>query len=250
MDTRLKALTGLDLDGKTILEIGPLNRPTVKPAPNVYYADHCSTEGLREKYAHDPAVNTDEIVDVHFDLSATTIENCAETVGGFDVVVASHVIEHVPNLIGWLRSIHSALRDGGTLALVVPDRNYTFDFFRRETEYWMIEEAERENRTRPSLRQVMEHFINIVDANAHELWQSKTAHKSLRPAISVEAAIDLRARYDAGEYIDVHCWVFDPRNFHHLLSEAFVNFGFAYEIWLSPTPPGQLEFYAQLRKVA
>src|SRR5437868_3008097 len=47
-----------------------------------------------------------------------------------DYVVASHVIEHVPDLIGWLAEVREALEPGGELRLAVPDRRYTLDYRR------------------------------------------------------------------------------------------------------------------------
>lgn len=240
MDLRATCLTGIDTKG-TVLEIGPLNRPIVR-GENVYYADHCSTPELRMKYALDPNVNSDDIVDVHFDLSSTSIESAGRNVGGFDLVVASHVIEHVPDLAGWLRSINSALKPNGVLALVIPDKNYTFDIFRRETERWMIDDAR--GLTRPSLRQVLDHFLNVVAADTGALWKSPNAKADFRPAIGAEAIEGLISQHGSGAYIDAHCWVFTPERFASLINHAFPGF----QIQIFPTRFGQLEFYAQLRK--
>ena len=45
----------------------------------------------------------------------------------FDYVIASHVIEHAPDMIGWLRQVAGVLRTGGILSLAVPDKRFTFD---------------------------------------------------------------------------------------------------------------------------
>jgi len=41
--------------------------------------------------------------------------------GQFDVVMASEVIEHVPSPPAFVRTLSTALRDGGTLVLTTPD---------------------------------------------------------------------------------------------------------------------------------
>ncbi len=51
-----------------------------------------------------------------------------------DLLVASHVIEHVPDLITWLREIASVLKPTGQARLAIPDRRYTFDLLRVETQ--------------------------------------------------------------------------------------------------------------------
>jgi 2-polyprenyl-3-methyl-5-hydroxy-6-metoxy-1,4-benzoquinol methylase len=44
-----------------------------------------------------------------------------------DFIVACHVIEHTNNPIGAIDSCYRALKPGGSLVLVVPDMNKTFD---------------------------------------------------------------------------------------------------------------------------
>lgn len=46
----------------------------------------------------------------------------AEFAGGFDVVCAFHVLEHLPDPAGFLRSLRQCLRPGGSLYLSVPNR--------------------------------------------------------------------------------------------------------------------------------
>ena len=113
------------------LEIGALTTPLLTPALGpVEYADHLSTAGLREKYRDDPNVDIGGIVEVTYVLGDRRMPAVTGT-DRFHHVAASHVIEHAPNLIGWLEDIRSVLRPGGVLALVVPDKRYTFDVTRR-----------------------------------------------------------------------------------------------------------------------
>ena len=50
-----------------------------------------------------------------------------------DFVIASHLIEHLPNPLGFLKECQRVLRIGGVLYLVVPDKNFTFDRAREVT---------------------------------------------------------------------------------------------------------------------
>ncbi|PRD53485.1 methyltransferase domain-containing protein [Phyllobacterium myrsinacearum] len=251
MDLRHTALNGLNLKGKAILEIGPLNRPLVpRSVGKVYYADHCSTEDLKKKYHGNPDVPEQDICSVDINLLERTLPDAGKDFGPFDFVVASHVIEHVPNLVGWLRDIHAVLQNGGVLALVIPDKRYTFDFFRRDTEAWMIDEAEAEQRWRPSLRQVIDHFTNIVHADCGALWSNVGASSNFRPQIAAEAIEGLIAQYQAGKYIDTHCWMFRPDSFKPLLEEVFRRYQIGFKVGrIVPTPFNQLEFYSQLTKI-
>src|SRR5882672_8706238 len=92
-DLRSRALSGVDTSVGRGLEIGPLNRPLLpKSAGHIFYADHCSTEELRTKYAGNPDVPVNDICAVDFDLSRMRLSE-ADRDGKFDYVVASHVID-------------------------------------------------------------------------------------------------------------------------------------------------------------
>ena len=250
-DLRRTALAGLTLNDRRILEIGPLDRPIVgrSASPHVFYLDHCSTEALRAKYRDDPVVNKNAIVDVDFVAADGSVSDATIGTAKFDLIVAAHVIEHVPNLVGWLSDIASALNEGGTLALVVPDRRYTFDRFRRLTPRHWIREAAVNNYQRPGLRNVVDHFSNAVRISSADVWEGKDVSDA--PHFH-DAGIVQRATNDwqVGAYIDCHSWVFESDSFPDLVGWIAEEFGVPLRLaHLVPPIRGQLEFYAQLRKL-
>lgn len=114
------------------LEIGPLAAPVAsRTVADVWYVDVQSTEELREHYRGDPAVVPEHLVAVDCALySGGRLRSIAEAtaeIGPFDWVVASHVIEHVPDAIAWLADLGEVLVDDGRVALVAPDRRFSFD---------------------------------------------------------------------------------------------------------------------------
>jgi hypothetical protein len=119
------------------LELGPLNRPRIRPdAGDVRYVDCFSTEELRNRYSANSSTRDvlDEIVDVHYVVRREqSVSEVAGRDAPFDYVLASHVIEHVANPIGWLQDLQGVLGDGGVLSLVVPDRRFSFDVNRADT---------------------------------------------------------------------------------------------------------------------
>lgn len=250
MDIRSTALSGLDLRGKTGLEIGPLDRPLVRRGQGrVYYADHCAIEALRAKYAGNPDVDAGRIVEIDFDLSTGRLPDVAADVAPFDYVVASHVAEHVPDLIGWLKDIQTVLRPGGVLALVLPDKRFTLDLHRRETPLHELETAHAERRTRPSLETVLDHFVNIVQADVAALWRDGRSGREARRVMPPGITAVVTEQWHAGQYLDAHCWVFTPWWFIELLGLVVerheLDFGLR---WAKPTPSHQLEFYVQLER--
>lgn len=86
-----------------------------------------------------------------------------------DYVVASHVVEHVPDLAGWLEEVNASLKIGGRLLLVVPDKRFTFDILRPLTTYSEIITAYKEQRRRPGLRSMCDHFANVVHADTYKI---------------------------------------------------------------------------------
>jgi predicted SAM-dependent methyltransferase len=64
-----------------------------------------------------------------------------------DFVIASHLIEHLPNPLGFLKECQRVLRANGILYLVVPDKNHTFDRARDVTPLaHLVEDFNRDTR--------------------------------------------------------------------------------------------------------
>lgn len=250
------ALDGIDLVGKRALEFGPLNRPLVRAehGAEVFYLDHCTLEELKTKYAGHPGTTVEDLMPVHFIADGRPL---AEIVGGtapFDVLVASHVIEHVPDLIGWLKDAVSVLRVDGTLALVVPDKRFTFDLLRPLATHREIAAAHEQKRSRPGLRCIMDHFANVVEASPDEtyhMWDDYSLVKNL-PYCHGPEFLELGAReFSAGKYVDVHCWVFTPWSFLSLIGWMCRDHGLDVDLARAGTTQKRnLEFTVHLRRTA
>jgi SAM-dependent methyltransferase len=108
------------------VEIGAAQRPIeVNPAYcSVIYLDRLSASQLRERF---PEIGDQEITppDIICDVAVTGLSFIRD--GQLDFVIASHLLEHLPNPLGFLLDCHRVLRESGTLLLIVPDKNYTFD---------------------------------------------------------------------------------------------------------------------------
>ena len=84
----------------TGVEIGPLANPIVsRDDGRIIYVDHQNAEGLRQKYANNPDVAVMDIVDVDAIWGSNTLQEAIGPGVAVDYVVASHVVEHVPDLI-------------------------------------------------------------------------------------------------------------------------------------------------------
>lgn len=255
-------LAHIDLDRQDGLEIGALCNPVVpRDCPRICYADHLDTAGLREKYRTDPHIDIARIVEVRYVWNGGAL---TEQVGErrFDYVVAAHVVEHVPDLLGWLKHIAEVLRPGGVLALAIPDMRYTFDCQRQLTTMADLLQAYFEQYRRPTIRQVLDHFLHKVDVpercTVASLWAdpglAARAPRSHPGLLSELGEAGLRKHFEAiqsGQYIDTHCSVFTPDSFVGLLTELACLDMHCFAVKsFHPTLPGTQEFQVCLEKIA
>jgi len=219
MDKCKKLLAAIDPSQGIGLEIGPLDSPIVtREMGNVRYVDHASTEDLRVKNRENPFVQLDRIVDVDYVWGAKTLPELVATEAPFDYVIASHVIEHVPDLVGWLSEVRAVLRPHGVLSLAVPDKRYCFDYYRQPTTSAEVLEAYLRRQRKPSFRQIFDHEASFATVDGHLAWDAGTAGPPTR-LHSLREAWDVARRASADEsYHDVHCWVFTPASLFRLMA--------------------------------
>ncbi|MES2951520.1 MAG: methyltransferase domain-containing protein [Pseudomonadota bacterium] len=223
-----KLLDGLDLARAVGAEIGPLHNPLVsKLSGHVIYIDRADTESLRQHYANDPAVNTKDIcVDAVWGVHtlAESIEIYFSKSGGapqaLDYVVASHVIEHVPDLVSWLQEIRSILKSDGEVRLAVPDRRFTFDYLRRPSNLSDVMTAYASKARIPTTHCLLDFCLNVIPVDSVAAWQGTLDTTSLKRGHTLEGALSIaRDALENGTYHDVHCWVFTPTSFAALFAE-------------------------------
>ena len=247
---RERLLADYDVTHLRGAEIGPLSRPIIKrSASEVYYIDHCSTDELREKYATVPDAHPDRIEDVDFVWGDQPLAAVLSEKTPLDYVVASHVIEHVPDLIGWLKDMHDVLKPGGRLLLIIPDKRFTFDIYRRLSSMEEVSLAFEERRKIPGLRCVVDHFANVVSADTWALWDNYKLADDLKYFHGAEFLDIAYEHFHQGKYIDIHCWVFTPWSFLELMGKILPRFGLSFELGrFLTTQDHDLEFYVQLVK--
>jgi SAM-dependent methyltransferase len=252
MDRREKLLGDMVYAASLGIEIGALHSPTVSRADGrVIYVDYAPAALLREKLQH-PGVDPADILEV--DIVWAGAGSLAEALGEqADYAVASHVIEHVPDLIGWLRQIHGALKAGGVLGLAIPDRRFTFDAYRNDSGIAEVLEAHIHAHCRPSVRQIIDSATLSTEAGWAD-WRPDWQTGRLPPGVleRLPGVFAWVAKDIAGTstYVDTHCWVFTPASFLALAEAmtAIRRFPFVVEGFF-PTEPGAIEFLVRLRSV-
>lgn len=236
------------------LEVGALNNPIVKPANGyIKFIDYADTQTLKQNHAA-YSYRVNNMVAVDFVWQGTG--SLAAIVGRdnlFDYFIASHVIEHVPNVLGWFRGIAEVLKSGGIFNLAIPDKRFTFDVGCPESTMGQLVEADLMAYTYPSIRQMFDNAYYAKAIEPGEIWTKEIVTKNL-PAYSGEIAP--RLAYDQAMqiankkvYFDSHCWIFTPSSFLKLLKGAIELDLFSFEVTsFTPTKVGDFEFFISLKK--
>ncbi|MDP9075751.1 MAG: class I SAM-dependent methyltransferase [Actinomycetota bacterium] len=253
-----KVLHSIDIASMKGIEIGPLHNPRIgKETANVRYLDHASADELRAKYAGNPndLAFYEDIVDVDFVWRPG--QTLAETVGEWapvDFVVASHLIEHIPDMVGWLGQVADLLADNGILSLIVPDKRYCFDAKRQETTLAQLVDSALRRRQVATFQQIFDHESNFAgEVDTAALWAGMDPTPLRRSDVDSPERHALQrclAQRDTGAYVDVHCSTFTPQSFVRILT------GLAELDWLSfgvdelyYTETGSFEFFVTLRRL-
>lgn len=210
-----------------ILEIGPLNRPLLQKSEyaNLVYCDIRSTEEIKELYGGNKylkttgiQVDTSTIVDVDYVLVGGYMATFKEE--KFDYIVASHVLEHVEDLITVLQDIFAVLRPGGQFIIYYPDKCYCFDHFREGASFRDAYDVFQNKR--PALaRMVLDFFNSAIPENNPFVFWSAEGLSNLLPQNETDSAIELYKEAQDGKIMDdVHYWPFSDGGFIKFLYDA------------------------------
>lgn len=204
-----------------ILEIGPLNRPIVLKSEykNSLYCDIRSTEEIKKLYAGNEylektgiSIDINSIVEVDYVLNKS-YQNTFSHMEKFDYVVASHVLEHMQDIIGFFQDISGIMKPGGKLCIIYPDKRYCFDHFRESASFRDAYDVFTRGRTETA-RMVLDFFsMSVNENNPVFYWKGKNL-KEIIPLNNFDQSIKNYKRALNGEKLDdVHYWPFTDRSF-------------------------------------
>ncbi len=250
---RVQLLTeGLPLHGVGI-EIAPFFRPTLlKMDYNIFYTDYTTASELIKKHEHLPIAQQirENTVPVDFVwLPGSTLSNCVQGIQ-FNYAIASHVIEHVPNVLGWVIEILDILQPGGVLSLAVPDKRYTFDAYRSETEIHDLIDSWLRSPQAPTPGQIFDMLSRSCDVPPDHPNPSEEGipFETLNRNYTDKEALNFALHsYKSGNYLDIHCSVFTPENFRKMFLK--INELGILNISISEPTSNEGEFFIQFTKL-
>lgn len=236
------------------LEIGPLDIPIGDTrTDDVKYVDVQDRDGIVEHYRDDQNVVLENIPEIDYWLiHGDRTLGLAEAVAPgapYDWVFASHVIEHVPDVIGWLAEIAKVTAPDARIILAVPDRRYCFDRLRPPSTVGQLIAAHEAGATIPDVRAVYDYFASAVGVDTAALHDGARPPGRDRRIHGPHYAYDQLERVRSGEYVDAHVWLFTPSTLVEQIRELR-ELGLAdWYVEAIDVPAGGLEFHAVLRRV-
>lgn len=204
------------------LEFGALHNPVVRPEQgDIRFVDYTTTESLRA-HPHADTVDKSAIVNVDYIWSGSgSLAEVIKTGELFEYAIASHVIEHVPNIVCWFFGIADVLTPGAVFNLAIPDKRYTFDVRRKLTTLGEVVESHLLQFTHPSIRQMFDHCYDAVAIEPGAVWKNDVDIKNI-PRFCGDNALQLA--YDQAleilkthRYYDSHCLIVTPLSFLRLI---------------------------------
>jgi SAM-dependent methyltransferase len=193
------------------LEIAPYFDPFLsKSEHNVLYTDYIDNDEIRKKADENPSLKTQAIPEIDFVwVPGRPLKECAPEGKLFDYVVASHVMEHVPNPVGWLNELLSVTKVGGKVLLFLPDRRTNSDYRRSLTsfaqlyEWWLLQPGV------PTPGQIADFMGESIDAGGWNFLEGPppAIKRPYSDSELVNTTIFYRRNYG---YIDIHASVWEP----------------------------------------
>lgn len=249
---RTARLLSMSTRQSRIIEVGAGYNPIAPKSDGwlTHVVDHADQATLREKYAGaNVDVNRIESVDTVWHDGPLDQAVAPEWIGRFDTMIASHVLEHMPDMITFLRSAERLLRPDGVIALALPDRRFCFDCLKPATTTGDILEAHRVGRVRHGVRTVWAHMAYSTGLDGGLAWNSHAtgAPRFLDTFGSAHAMVTALKDDPSAPYVDFHCWYLTPASFALIMLELS-QMGMIDWRLESVSPTEGFEFFAFLRR--
>lgn len=230
------------------LEIGPSFNPVApkRAGFDIEIIDHLDQEGLIEKYKNDPNTpkNISNIIEkVDYIWDGRSYTELTGKIGYYDYIISSHLIEHVPDLIGHLRDCSMLLKSDGVYSLVIPFKYYTFDRFRSCTTVKDCINSYMKNNH--SKGDIAEYYLNVVTNQGRIAWNQSLNTSDYRFIYPIKDVLLLQKNTN---YLDIHQSVFTPASFALLINDLNCLGYIDFQIIQIQKSEDDCEFYVVLRK--
>lgn len=233
------------------LEVGPSYNPLLsKSRFNVETVDHADAVTLRKKYRD----NDSKIEEVDYVTDGRSLLDFIGRVERYDFIVASHVIEHVTDIVRFLKDCEALLKPDGRLVLAVPDKRYCFDALQPHSTVGQALQAYVEKRQRHPPGVIFDNSAYSCRKGGSAVWMEPSLD-DVDLGLSAESAVNSYNQALASEtYIDAHAWKFTPTSFRFIVKKlreiGYIKLGELTFYKHAFPQPDMHEFYISLSKNA
>jgi len=182
--------------------------------------DHACRDELVRKWASNPRVDTDNVQEVDVVWEDGRIRSTLPDSAEYELVVASHVIEHLPDPLGFLIDISNCLGDG-VVRLAIPDKRFCFDLFKPvSTAGDFVFSHNTSDQVTLDQCKFLDHLLSDAHCDGEVSWGLS---RGLRPKFvsTLDAARQYNSSLNGGNYQDFHRWSFTPSSFSLIMLELF-----------------------------
>jgi len=232
------------------LEIGPGNSPIFprRLGYHIKIVDVLDKLSLKQKFE---VLNADisQIEKVDFIWKGEPLDELIGDTSKFQYIMASHVLEHIPNPIAFFYQCEKMLADEGVLILAIPDKRKCFDFFRPLSTTGQFIQAYMENAKKHALQAVYDFHAAYVTSLERNSWFSDSQVFANLKLTNKETLAYHACQESFGndKYFDVHGWVFSPSSFLLIYKELHALNLLTLQLQTFSLSNGH-EFYAVFKK--
>jgi predicted SAM-dependent methyltransferase len=207
------------------IEIGASFNPLApkKDGWNIVTVDYATREELKQIYSYaNVAFEKIEEVDVIWkggSLSEAVLAKYPDQ--KFDYIIASHVIEHIPNLVSFFQDFEKLLKEDGVGILIVPDKRYTFDYLKQISTTADVVEAYIRKHTVHPLSTAFKTYFSGVYNGSRSIWGKNAViqYQDLNFIMPLQQAYETLKDYPEEQYVDYHRWIFTENSFVLMIKE-------------------------------
>ncbi|MES0017234.1 methyltransferase domain-containing protein [Mesorhizobium sp. M0036] len=199
------------------LEVGPSYNPLLPKSRgyNVETIDHADAATLRQKYAD----NATQIEEVDYVSDGRSILETIGKKGRYDFIFASHVIEHITDIVRFIQDCEALLKPDGKLVLAVPDKRYCFDALRPLSTVGQVIQAYIDKRKRHTAGVLFDQAYYCSSKAQAIVWIEPTLDDLSLVNSNESAKSHFDSIKDSTDYQDAHGWQFTPSSFRYMINK-------------------------------
>ncbi len=236
-----------------ILGIGEGCRQTIpnEHVKKFYNCDYFTNEEILEErgISHESNLLNKSIMNIDFVCKDNNYVSAINKENFFDVIISNHCFEHLDNFIDTFKQMNKLLKNNGYLFITLPDKKYSFDHLRNNTEIsHLIHDFiyNDKNQHKQHLIESEIFYNNKNPSNESQLWYAINRMKEKKYNKNYDI---LDNRFTSDIHPGIHRHVFEAETFISKIIEPMLYLYFDnFELIASDLIDNIGEFYTILQK--